>query len=43
MRLIDPSSGRILLDDADIATLSRGALRPHRRSCRWCSRTRCGR
>ena len=31
MRLIDPTSGRILLDDADIATLSRGALRPHRR------------
>ena len=30
MRLIDPSSGRILLDDADIANLSRGALRPHR-------------
>ena len=30
MRLIDPSSGRILLDDADIAGLSRGALRPHR-------------
>ncbi|TJZ85480.1 ABC transporter ATP-binding protein [Paracoccus hibiscisoli] len=31
MRLIDPTSGRILLDDADIATLSRSALRPHRR------------
>ncbi|WP_042247120.1 ABC transporter ATP-binding protein [Paracoccus sp. PAMC 22219] len=31
MRLIDPTSGRILLDDADIATLSRGALRAHRR------------
>ncbi|WP_405406085.1 ABC transporter ATP-binding protein [Paracoccus sp. Ld10] len=31
MRLIDPSSGRILLDDADIAGLSRGAMRPHRR------------
>ncbi|TNH39212.1 ABC transporter ATP-binding protein [Paracoccus haeundaensis] len=31
MRLIDPSSGRILLDDADIANLSRGALRPHRK------------
>ncbi|CAM3171714.1 ABC transporter ATP-binding protein [Paracoccus nototheniae] len=30
MRLIDPSSGRILLDDTDIAGLSRGALRPHR-------------
>lgn len=30
MRLIDPSSGRILLDGADIAGLSRGALRAHR-------------
>ncbi|MBZ4691047.1 MAG: transporter ATP-binding protein [Cereibacter sp.] len=30
MRLIDPSSGRILLDGSDIATLSRSALRPHR-------------
>ena len=31
MRLIDPSSGRILLDGADIAALSRGSLRPHRK------------
>ncbi|TRW99350.1 ABC transporter ATP-binding protein [Paracoccus sp. M683] len=31
MRLIDPTSGRIELDGADIATLSRGALRPHRK------------
>ncbi|RJL05233.1 ABC transporter ATP-binding protein [Paracoccus aestuarii] len=31
MRLIEPSSGRIMLDDADIAPLSRAALRPHRR------------
>ena len=31
MRLIDPSSGRIVLDGHDIAPLSRGALRPHRR------------
>ncbi|WP_410217033.1 ABC transporter ATP-binding protein [Paracoccus sp. (in: a-proteobacteria)] len=30
MRLIDPTSGQIMLDDADIATLSRSALRPHR-------------
>ncbi|QDA36440.1 ABC transporter ATP-binding protein (plasmid) [Paracoccus liaowanqingii] len=30
MRLIDPTSGRILLDDTDIATLTRGGLRPHR-------------
>ncbi|MBK4216987.1 ABC transporter ATP-binding protein [Paracoccus caeni] len=31
MRLIDPSSGRIMLDGSDIASLSRGALRPHRK------------
>ena len=31
MRLIDPSSGRIMLDGADIAPLSRAALRPHRK------------
>ncbi|MFN3276570.1 MAG: dipeptide ABC transporter ATP-binding protein [Paracoccus sp. (in: a-proteobacteria)] len=31
MRLIDPSSGRIMLDGSDIAGLSRGALRPHRK------------
>ena len=30
MRLIDPTSGRIMLDGTDIANLSRGALRPHR-------------
>jgi peptide/nickel transport system ATP-binding protein len=30
MRLIDPTTGRILLDGTDIAGLSRGALRPHR-------------
>ncbi|MBM3605410.1 MAG: ABC transporter ATP-binding protein [Alphaproteobacteria bacterium] len=31
MRLIDPTSGRIMVDGADIASLSRGALRPHRK------------
>ena len=31
MRLIDPSSGRIVLDGCDIATLSRGGLKPHRK------------
>ncbi len=31
MRLIDPSSGRIMLDGSDIAGLSRAALRPHRK------------
>lgn len=31
MRLIEPSSGRIMLDGSDIAPLSRAALRPHRR------------
>ncbi|QIR87017.1 ABC transporter ATP-binding protein [Paracoccus sp. AK26] len=30
MRLIDPTSGRIMLDGTDIADLSRRALRPHR-------------
>ncbi|MRX50536.1 dipeptide ABC transporter ATP-binding protein [Paracoccus sp. S-4012] len=32
MRLIDPTSGRVLLDGTDIAHLSRSALRPHRRN-----------
>ena len=32
MRLIDPTSGRIMLGGSDIATLSRGQLRPHRRA-----------
>ena len=32
MRLIDPTSGRIMLDKADIAQLSRAQLRPHRRA-----------
>ena len=32
MRLIDPTSGRIMLDKADIARLSRAQLRPHRRA-----------
>ncbi|HWL57244.1 MAG TPA: ABC transporter ATP-binding protein [Paracoccus sp. (in: a-proteobacteria)] len=31
MRLIDPTSGAVKLDGADIAHLSRGALRPHRK------------
>ena len=31
MRLIDPTSGQIILDGTDIANLSRGALRPHRK------------
>lgn len=31
MRLIDPTSGRIMLDGQDIAGLSRNALRPHRK------------
>ncbi|KIT15042.1 ABC transporter ATP-binding protein [Jannaschia aquimarina] len=31
MRLIDPTSGRVLLDGRDIAGLSQGALRPVRR------------
>jgi len=31
LRLIDPSAGEILLDGADITTLGRAALRPHRR------------
>ncbi|TRA95253.1 MULTISPECIES: ABC transporter ATP-binding protein [Rhizobium/Agrobacterium group] len=31
MRLIDPTSGRVVLDGSDIASLSRGALRPHRK------------
>ncbi|RJL12560.1 ABC transporter ATP-binding protein [Paracoccus siganidrum] len=31
MRLIDPTSGRIELDGTDIATLSRGGLKPHRK------------
>src|SRR5690606_21987113 len=31
MRLIDPTSGRIMLDGQDIADLSRNALRPHRK------------
>ncbi len=31
MRLIDPSSGRVMLDGSDIANLSRGQLRPHRK------------
>lgn len=30
MRLIDPSSGEVLIDDTDIATLREAALRPHR-------------
>ena len=44
MRLIDPTSGRILLDGADIAGLSR-ARRCARiaRSFRSCSRIRCAR
>ena len=32
MRLIDPTSGRIMLDKADIAQLSRAQLRPHRKA-----------
>ena len=32
MRLIDPTHGRVLLGGADIATLSRSQLRPHRRA-----------
>ena len=32
MRLIDPTAGRVVLDGTDIATLSRAALRPHRRA-----------
>ena len=32
MRLIDPTSGRIVLGGADIAALSRSQLRPHRRA-----------
>ncbi|MDP0929255.1 ABC transporter ATP-binding protein [Paracoccus onubensis] len=31
MRLIDPSSGQILLDGRDIANLGRNALKPHRK------------
>ena len=31
MRLVDPTSGRVLLDGRDIAGLSQGALRPFRR------------
>ena len=31
MRLIDPTSGAVKLDGADIAHLARGALRPHRK------------
>jgi len=31
MRLIDPTSGKVQLDGTDIAHLSRGALRPHRK------------
>ncbi|RJE82655.1 ABC transporter ATP-binding protein [Paracoccus onubensis] len=31
MRLIDPSSGQILLDGKDIASLGRNALKPHRK------------
>ncbi len=30
-RLIDPSEGKVLLGDTDIATMSAGKLRPHRR------------
>ena len=32
VRLLDPTSGQVLLDGADMSALSRRALRPHRRT-----------
>jgi peptide/nickel transport system ATP-binding protein len=43
VRLIDPTSGEVLIDGTNIAKMSQSDLGPTGAMCRWCSRTRTAR
>ena len=40
LRLVDPTGGSIVLEGRDLSALREREVRPLRRRCRWCSRTR---
>ena len=40
LKLIEPTSGKIIFQGNDITKLSRKEMRPLRQRCRWCSRIR---
>ncbi len=40
MRLIEPTEGQIFVDGQDIAHLGKREMKPFRKNCKWCFRTR---